>query len=110
MSVVEHKEINGKMHYRFTNMPMGTYYPMRSKIDVMLDYVQAQLNIRYRLVMLDMLQIPDASVCRVRSGRYPDIPLDWLVKMQDFSGIPIDELRQLADLPPALERHPYARE
>jgi hypothetical protein len=72
-------------------------------IDLLLAKLTGHLGVSQG-VLLEALKIHAASVSRVRSGVYKDIPLDWLVRMYDLTGIPIDELRAIAGIAPSMER------
>lgn len=103
-TLIQKKLIDGKMYYRGPDMPEGTWRELPSSIDILLNHLQQKLRIQ-RGTLLTLLGINSASISRCRHGQLVSFPLEWLIRMYDLSGIPIDELRKLADIKPTVGRH-----
>lgn len=106
-AIIETKRINGKPAHRLAGSPEGAWLVEESEIDAMLNRVQRELNIR-AMAIYEATGIPNESVSRCRRGRMP-ISDKWILRLSDFSGIPVAELRQVACIEPTVHPHGNAR-
>lgn len=102
------KTLDGKPVYRRKGMPAGVWLPLPAPIDLLIDYLKQHLDIRHTTVLVSYLGIQEASISRTRKGTH-GLPLHWLVKMSDFSGLSLEELRAISGLPLSVEPHKRAR-
>lgn len=105
--ITEIKRIDGKPAVRFEHTPAGAWKVARSEIDAILEHVHREIPKLQRGVLLAAVNIHNASVSRCRHGSEP-IQDSWLLRLQDFSGIPVSELRYVACMEPA-PAHEHAR-
>ena len=107
---IEVTKIDGKICVRTVGMPQGIFYKYDHKIDSLLAHAQRELSpvIRSPGHLCVATGIPHAAVCRIkRVGG--EIPEAWFLRLNEFSGIPVEELRRVAVEPAKIERHPLAR-
>lgn len=107
LPVIEAKRIDGKPAHRVQGMPQGAWLIAKSPIDAMLCRVEAQCGCT-RTEICESLGIHAASITRCRQGVEP-LRDEWILRMHDFSGIPVAELRQVACVAPVTRPYVKAR-
>ena len=107
---IEVAQIDGRICVRTQGMPAGIFYKYDHPVDSLLAHVQRELSpvIRSAGYLCIATGIPHAAVCRIKRGG-GDIPEAWFLRLNEFSGIPVEELRRVAVEPAKVERHPLAR-
>lgn len=105
--IIEAKRIDGKPAHRVEGSPLGAWIVANTEIDAMLNRVIAQLNCS-RTAIYDATGMHAGSVTRCRQGAYI-LEDQWVLRLGDFSGIPVAELRQVACMEPVTQPHPKAR-
>lgn len=110
-SIAEVKSDHGKIMVRLDGMVRGAWLEFDSPIDSVIAHVQRELGLKRRNVgvIIDAIYVDAACLTRCRQGVYKSIPEHWLMRLQDFSGIPVDELRIVANIVGNIGRHPNAR-
>lgn len=103
LGYVEMDRLGVKM-YRDASMPSGKWYPLPNSIDRLIDHLMVITRHVKTESFLKHLNIQAAGVTRVRQGVH-GIPLDWLVKMADYSGLSLKELRIIGGLKPSMPRY-----
>lgn len=100
----EERVIGGKKMYRDATMVMGVWRELpEHAIDRLLEHILVLTGCPSRTVLRDIINVPTETVSRVRKGL--NIPLAWLVRMADYSGLTLTELRTIGDLEPTLPRY-----
>lgn len=100
---------DGSVMLRYEGDVVGTYRPFRTRIDALLGRVEDEYRLkrarsgRSLSGLPSQLGIAHASISRCRAGKY-GLPQEWLLRMHDYSGIPIEELRKIANLEPLVTR------
>ncbi len=107
IAVVECKQIDGKPAFRLEGWPAGTWQTSRSPFDAMIDLIGRTLNVQ-RTAIYAAIGVDASSVTLCRQGRRP-IQDGWLLRMADYSGISVAELRRVAGVAPTVQPHPKAR-
>lgn len=107
-TITEIKLIDGKPAIRFENTPQGAWVVAESEIDAILAHIQREIPNLTRGAMLVAIGVDTASISRCRNGRMPVLE-SWLLRMQEFSGIPVAELRRVACIEPTIQAHEWAR-
>ncbi|MDQ1924577.1 hypothetical protein [Massilia pseudoviolaceinigra] len=107
IAVVECKQIDGKPAYRLEGWPAGTWQTSRSPFDAMIDLIGRTLNVQ-RTTIYTAIGVDASSATRCRQG-HREIQDGWLLRMSDYSGIPVSELRRVAGIGPTIQPHPKAR-
>lgn len=103
--------VDGQVLVRLTTTPRGTWMTYQSAIDSLIAHIKRELLLHARGssgVVVDSLMIDHAAVSRCRTG-VQKIPESWLLRMHEYSGIPVAELRQVAGLGAGVERHKLSR-
>lgn len=106
--VLESKMVGVEVQLRFEGDVEDAWVMFPSRVDALLDHLQRELAITKRGYLVLMLHITPSSISRCRSG-YLEVSAEWLVKMSDYAGIPIEELRLVACLGPVIPPHQHAR-
>lgn len=106
-AVVEAKLIDGKPAHRVEGAPAGAWQMSNTPIDAMLRHVQAQTDCSFTAIY-EATGMNCASVTRCRQGLQP-LSDQWTLRLHDFSGIPVAELRQVACIRPVTDPHLKAR-
>jgi hypothetical protein len=107
-TVAEVKRIDGKPAVRLAHMLAGTWLTAKTEIDAIIQHVLRELPGLTRTELYEAVDIPWASVTLVRQGVQP-IQDGWLLRLQDYSGIPIEELRMVGCIGPSVPPHNKAR-
>lgn len=115
--VTEVKTIEGKVWIRLEGMPAGVWKTYDSPIDSLIAHVQRELAISSKMngmasgVVLSAISVDPASIsrCRARQGGYSAIPEHWLLRLHEFSGIPVSELRYVSGTESEIIPHHKAR-
>lgn len=105
--ILEAKLIDGKPAHRLEGSPEGAWLIADTPIDAMLRRVAAQLKCSYTAIY-EATGLRAESVSRCRSGKQP-LADGWTLRLSDYSGIPVAELRQVACIEPEVYPHPKAR-
>lgn len=105
--ILEAKLIDGKPAHRLEGALLGIWVIANTPIDAILRRVAAQLGNTIGEIR-DAAGIPGASASRCRKGQMPIVD-GWLLRLSDYSGIPVSELRQVACIEPSTRPHPNAR-
>ncbi len=106
-TVIETKRIDGKPALRFEGSAAGAWRVAKSEIDAMLDHVKRELRVR-RQMIYDAIGASDSSISRCRTGEMP-VQEQWILRLSDYSGIPVDELRRVACIESPVRPHRNAR-
>lgn len=106
-AIAEVTLIDGQPAHRLEGTPEGAWRLSKSRIDAMFDRVRFELGVT-KQVIHDATGIDPASVTRSRQGVY-GLPDHWVIRLSEFSGIPVAELRQVACMEPSVQPHHRAR-
>jgi hypothetical protein len=106
--------VENKIQYRMPTFPIGVWTMPMAPIDAALDHILREFGLpctaRNRSKTFGELGFPSASICRIRKpSPVFTLPESWLLRMQDYSGIPATELRKVACLDFEIAPHPKAR-
>lgn len=103
--------IDGKLCVKIKGMPPGEWYSYEHKVDSLLDHVRRELGppFLHDSYICILASIRPTSLSPLRKGVMPRIPAEWFLHLNDLSGIPIAELRRVADTVPEVVAHPNAR-
>ncbi len=107
---LEARVIHGRPSYRHNDMVAGTWVWADTWVDLLFKYVAEELKIVARRAtgVPPLVNIPEGTISRIRT-RGEGIPDRWLLLLHEFSGLPISELRVVANLPSPVVRHKNAR-
>jgi hypothetical protein len=103
--------VDGQVLVRLVGTPRGTWLTYRSPIDSLVAHLSRELMLHgqgSKTVIIASLCIDHAAISRCRSGQQP-VREAWLLRMHEYSGIPVAELRQVAGLGAGVERHKLSR-
>jgi hypothetical protein len=98
------KVIEGKTHYRDDTMDENQWLPLPHSVDRLVQHIQVLTGAKQQKQMLGRMRIDTATICRVRKNKFP-IPPEWLVKMSDYTGLTINELRIIGGLGPIVKHY-----
>lgn len=107
--IAEVKRIDGKPAVRFARDPVGVWKVFKSEIDAMLSHVQRELHGITRTELLyGGIGVGWEEITYCRQGRYQVLE-KWILRLQDYSGIPASELRAVACIESEIVPHFKAR-
>lgn len=86
--------------YRNERFPAGVWKPLPPPYERLLDHVQVVTKARNRTTMLDRLGIQRSCVSRLKNGVTRKLPMEWLVRLSDYSTIPLYQLYVIAGIKP----------
>lgn len=69
----------------------------KTKVEALLGHVQHELDVTYK-ELLAGAEICDSMISRIRKGKSPMPPL-WFLKLHEYSGISVRELREVSCTP-----------
>ena len=96
----------GNIGVRLRRLP-GVWLWQPTSIDSILAHVERELGVG-RMEVYGLARMSEVSVSRVRLGKQP-LQYEWLVRLSDLSGIPVDELVWVGNLRPTVRPHPHSR-
>jgi hypothetical protein len=103
--------INGEKVYRDDSMIAGLWKTLPCPVDRLLDHVQLLTECGTRAMLFARTGIPEAGVSRLRkgvrnaNGRLYRFQLEWLVRLADYSGLLLSELRTIGGMVPVVARY-----
>lgn len=106
-AITEAKRIDGKPAHRLEGSPAGAWVVEDTEIDAILNRVRKELGVT-RTAIYNATGLHAESVSRCRKGQYRIVE-EWILRLSDYSGIPVSELRQVACIEPRIHPHAKAR-
>jgi hypothetical protein len=76
----------------------------KTRIDALIGHVKYKLGIRWTNAVIEGVGIHATSISKVRNNVF-DIPLDWFIRIHDFSGLSIEELRAVYGTQPSVAKY-----
>jgi len=95
--------VYGVMMYRDASMKPGEWKPLPSAIDRLINHLMIVTGHVKSETLLKELEIHAGSVSRVRNGK-ENLPLEWLVRMSDYSGLSLKDLYDIGGIKPTMPR------
>lgn len=94
--------INGEKVYRDDNMHIGVWRSLPPAIDRLLDHIQLYTDcINRTFLARHILRFDWGAMARVRAGK-DHIPANWLLRMCDYTGLTLKEIRAIGGLEPTM--------
>jgi len=90
--------------YRHDLMAPGQWKPLPHAIDRLVQHIQVLTGSQVQKTMLELIGLESATLSRTRRGKMK-LPLDWLVRMADYSGLTLAELYAIGDIKPSVKRY-----
>jgi hypothetical protein len=106
-NIIEAKRIDGKPAYRVEGTPEGAWRVAASDIDAIINHVTRELGIKSGALLL-AIGIDPSSISRCRKGGMP-IQETWLLRLHQFSGVPVAEMLRVACVEQSVWPHRNAR-
>lgn len=110
-TVAEVRIVDGRPQHRLAGAPHGAWTEYESAVDALVGHVVREMRMPTygaKGAVLGAVGIPASNASRARAGLI-DIPIDWVFRLHDYTGIPVEELRWIAGLPQERNRHKNAR-
>jgi hypothetical protein len=85
-------------------MGENQWLPIPHPVDRLINHIQLLTKAPQQLQMLRNMHVDTATASRIRQNKFP-IPPEWLVKMSDYTGLSIAELRAIAGLGPIVKHY-----
>lgn len=102
-TIIESKRIDGKPACRLEGQPAGAWLVANSDIDAMLDHIKRALGVGV-MEILRAIGLDASAVTRCRQGKQP-LADQWVLRLSDYSGIPVSDLRRVACVSPSVRRY-----
>lgn len=106
-AIIESKLIDGKPAHRFEDSPEGAWHVADSSIDAIIDHVMSDLGVK-RIEVYNAMGATYPSISRCRTG---DLAIQdkWILRLHQFTNIPVAELLRVACVQRTVSPHSNAR-
>lgn len=96
--------VYGVKMYRDASMKPNEWHPLPTSIDRLIGHLMIVTGHVKSETLLTALNIHASSVSRVRNEK-ENLPAEWLVRMADYSGLSLRDLREIGGIKPTMPRY-----
>lgn len=105
----QEKDNDGVRYYRDNSMEPGKWHRLPHAADRLLQHVIVLTQPRSQIELFKKLHIDSATASRIRNNKML-VPLEWFVKISDYTGLTLEELRAISGLKPVIKRYNESEE